>query len=62
MDEVLRLRINRAAELLATTDLKIERIARQCGFEHVESLSRIFRRQRGMPPGQYRLQLRGAAR
>lgn len=52
--EIQRVRVNRASELLTTTSLKVESIAHQCGFDHVESMSRIFRRTKGHPPGKYR--------
>jgi LacI family transcriptional regulator len=57
-DEILRIRVNRAAELLVTTHLTVEKIACQTGFVHVESMSRIFKRQQGLSPGQYRLKFK----
>ncbi len=53
-DEIMRVRINRAAELLTTTRLTVEQIAPLVGFVHVETLSRIFKRRQGISPGQYR--------
>jgi LacI family transcriptional regulator len=60
--EILRVRVQRAAELLVTTSLKVETIAHRCGFKHVETMSRIFRRIQGIPPGQFREKFAGAAR
>ncbi|MGW8258036.1 MAG: substrate-binding domain-containing protein [Thermoguttaceae bacterium] len=57
-DEIMRVRVNRAAELLTTTHLKIEAIAHMTGFTHVETMSRIFKRSRGLAPGQYRLKFK----
>jgi LacI family transcriptional regulator len=57
-EEIVRVRVNRAAELLMTTHLTVERIARLTGFTHVESMSRIFKRLRGLAPGQYRLKFK----
>lgn len=48
------LRIERAKQLLATTDLVIATVARRCGFGTVETLHRAFRRVTGVTPDQYR--------
>ncbi|MCX7030225.1 MAG: helix-turn-helix transcriptional regulator [Spirochaetes bacterium] len=45
-----RLRIERAAELLRTTDLKVYEIAEQLGFGSVESFSKTFKRKTGSSP------------
>ena len=40
--------------LLNETDLSIEQIALQCGFEHPEYLHVMFKREFKMTPGEYR--------
>ncbi len=55
--EIMRIRLQRVAELLAQTDFTQEKISRMAGFLHVESMIRSFTRTFGKPPGQYRGQL-----
>jgi AraC-like DNA-binding protein len=47
-------RIDRAANLLISTDESIDEIARRCGFATRYYLSRVFCRRIGRPPGRYR--------
>lgn len=51
---VRRLRLNRAAVHLAQTDLSIEEISRQAGYQNVQSFTRVFNETYGMPPARYR--------
>ncbi len=60
--EIRRVQIAHAQELLATTDLTTNRIAELCGFEHVEYFHVVFRRVAGMTPGVYREKSRKAFR
>lgn len=53
-EEILRVQMNRAKELLASTDLSLEAIAERTGFVHTEYLSVAFKRETGTPPSQYR--------
>jgi LacI family transcriptional regulator len=53
-DEILRVRLNRAKQLLAETDFSQALIAEKVGFEHVEYLSRIFKKRVGKTPSEYR--------
>jgi LacI family transcriptional regulator len=55
-EEIRHAQVNRARELLATTDLSAERIAELCGFEHPEYLHVVFKRVTGLTPGQFRKQ------
>ena len=55
-DEILRVRLNRAKQLLAETDLPLALIAEKVGLEHVEHFSRIFKNRAGMPPSSFRTQ------
>jgi LacI family transcriptional regulator len=45
--------------LLRESDLPLEKIAAQAGFEHTEYMSVVFRKHFGMPPGTYRKSLPG---
>lgn len=47
-------RIDRAANLLISTDESIDEIARRCGFANRYYLSRVFSRRVGRPPARYR--------
>ncbi|MBD2863857.1 helix-turn-helix transcriptional regulator [Paenibacillus oceani] len=47
-------RMNKAALLLETTELKILDIAQQVGYQSVNSFIRNFKRHTGFPPGEYR--------
>jgi AraC-like DNA-binding protein len=49
-----KLRLDHAAELLASSNLSISEIARQCGFEDSNYFTRAFRRKFGITPGQWR--------
>jgi LacI family transcriptional regulator len=53
-EEILRVQLNRARELLASTDLSLEAIAERTGFVHSEYLSVAFKREIGTPPSRYR--------
>lgn len=53
-EHLLSLRVNRARELLATTDLPALDVAADCGFESVEHFYRMFRRITGTTPRSYR--------
>jgi LacI family transcriptional regulator len=53
-EEIFRVRINLAKDLLAGTKLKISEIADRCGFANVEYLSGAFRRATMMSPSGYR--------
>jgi LacI family transcriptional regulator len=53
-DEILRVRLNRAKQLLAETDFPQALIAEKIGFEHVEYLSRIFKKRIGITPSEFR--------
>ena len=53
--EVLaRLRVDQAAELLARTDLSAAQVARACGFHEASYFSKVFARQLGVGPRDYR--------
>jgi LacI family transcriptional regulator len=56
--EIRRVRIERARQLLSTTDLPIKQIVSQTGFHSVQYLTRAFRSASGMTPAGYRKQAR----
>jgi len=54
-DEIIRLRMNRAKELLAGTNLPLKNIAECTGFIRAAYLATAFQKLAGMTPGKYRL-------
>ena len=48
-------RIGRARQLLESSTFPLERIVEQCGYEDVSSFRKLFARQVGMTPREYRL-------
>lgn len=53
-DEILRVRLNRARQLLAETDFPLTLIAEKVGLDYVEHLSRIFKSKMGVTPSEFR--------
>ncbi len=51
---LLNYRLRLARTRLASSDDNIKEIAEACGFENLESFYRAFRRNTGMPPGEFR--------
>jgi LacI family transcriptional regulator, galactose operon repressor len=51
---IRHVQIKRCKELLRSTSLPLERIARLTGFEHPEYMSVVFKRETGDTPGHYR--------
>ncbi|WP_165971946.1 AraC family transcriptional regulator [Paenibacillus piri] len=51
---VQRERVRHAAELLAYTDISILEAAEKTGFNSVHYFTRVFAKQTGLPPGEYR--------
>ncbi|MDX9882737.1 MAG: AraC family transcriptional regulator [Prolixibacteraceae bacterium] len=54
----LQLRINKAKNLLSTTNLMIKQIALQLGFDSNNYFSRLFKQKTGMTPAEYKLRNR----
>lgn len=54
--EILRVQMERAKELLATTDLRLEEIAAKVGYDHHEYFCVVFKRETGQTPGEFRRQ------
>ena len=53
-DELIGLRLERAADLLARTDWPLKRVAAASGFSYPEHLHAVFRQRKGTTPGEYR--------
>jgi len=53
-DEILRIRLLRAKELLTETDLPLAQIAKRAGFRYSEYLCTVFKQRVGQTPGRYR--------
>ena len=51
-------RITKARHLLESSALPVEEVAQQCGYDHANSFTRIFKRTYGMTPREYRKQVR----
>lgn len=54
LEEIQRVRIEHAKELLRSSDLKLETISERCGFGNAQRFSVLFRRHTGLPPGKFR--------
>jgi LacI family transcriptional regulator len=57
-DEILRVRLNHAKQLLAQTDFSLAMVARKLVLSTPEYLSVIFKKKTGLTPGQFRAQSR----
>ncbi|MVQ40182.1 response regulator [Paenibacillus anseongensis] len=51
---LIRLRVNRAKELLKVSTLKIYEVAEQVGYQDFRHFVKLFKEQEGMTPAQYR--------
>ncbi|MHA2854320.1 helix-turn-helix domain-containing protein [Paenibacillus lautus] len=61
VDFLVQLRMKRAEELLAQTDLSIQEIAEKIGYANSITFGRVFKRTSGVTPGDYRkLQMKPA--
>ncbi|WP_342587993.1 GlxA family transcriptional regulator [Pseudorhodoplanes sinuspersici] len=54
LEYVQALRIEEAKQILETTTIAVEDVAREVGYDDVASFRRLFRRLAGMSPGEYR--------
>jgi LacI family transcriptional regulator len=57
-DAILRVRIERAKLLLATSNLPVAMVAKKCGFGSQEYFARLFHRRAGMTPRSFRSERR----
>jgi LacI family transcriptional regulator len=58
-EEILQVRLARVKQLLGETDLPLYLIAERTGFEHVEYLSVVFKRETALTPSAFRDAARG---
>ena len=58
-EEIDRVQMARAQELLRSTDLSLVQIAQKVGFEHAEYLSVVFKKRVGQTPREFRRKHRG---
>ena len=54
-------RIAKAKELLGTTDLGVKDVSYACGYADSSYFARVFKRQTGQTPSDYRLTIQGPA-
>jgi LacI family transcriptional regulator len=59
-EELMRCRLERAKELLLSTDLKLEEIAGLCGYDTASNFTLFFAKKAGCAPSAYRRRLSGA--
>jgi LacI family transcriptional regulator len=53
-NEIVRVRLNRAAELLTETQLELKVVAQKAGFGSTSYMHDVFREKLGRTPGEYR--------
>lgn len=58
-EEIRRLRMSRARQLLAQTDAPIPQVAQACGFATGEHFATLFKREHAVTPLKYRSKVRG---
>lgn len=56
--EIRRVKVERARKLLANGNDSLEAVATACGFSYAEVMTRVFRRETGMTPSDYRRRFR----
>lgn len=62
LEYVTRTRINRSAELLRDTNMRVSDISRKVGYENPSHYCAVFRRQMGITPNQFRNKTAGSGR
>lgn len=51
-------RITKARHLLESSDISIDQVAEQCGYQRTNSFTRVFKRTYGISPRHYRQQVK----
>lgn len=54
IDYLIRVRLDRAVDLLTSTERKVEEIGRECGFSTANYFGKVFKKHIGMSPVQFR--------
>ena len=60
-DEIIRMRIQQVSRLLIETNMTISEIATSVGYPELKFLTRSFRKNKGMPPSEYRKRFRAGS-
>lgn len=55
--EIIRTQMERAKELLASTDLSLSQITQRIGFRHTQHFSTLFKEKTGETPGEFRAKM-----
>lgn len=55
-DYVTELRLDRAKQLINTTDLRMYEISERIGYNNVEHFTRMFKKKYGISPSDYKKQ------
>ncbi|QDT91986.1 XylR family transcriptional regulator [Gimesia algae] len=55
--EIIRTQMERAKELLASTDLSLAQITQRIGFRHTQHFSTLFKEKAGETPGEFRAKM-----
>jgi LacI family transcriptional regulator len=58
-EEIVHIRLRRAQDLIAQSDLSLADIAERTGFKHQEYLGAVFKTHLGKTPAQFRRQSKG---
>ncbi len=53
-EEIRRVQINRAKELLSSTNMPIKRVARESGYANVQYFTRVFHQSTGQTPAEFK--------
>jgi LacI family transcriptional regulator len=53
-EEIVRVQLRKAEELLRETDLPLKTVAEKTGFKHQEYMGAVFKTRLGVTPGQFR--------
>jgi AraC-like DNA-binding protein len=48
------MKMNHACRLMDTTELSLAEVASRCGYASIFSFSRAFKKEKGIPPSDYR--------
>jgi two-component system response regulator YesN len=59
IDYLINYRISKAKEWLVHSDMPIKEITERLRYTNTQNFSRVFKQITGVPPGKYRIQLRG---
>src|SRR5262249_8451250 len=61
-EEITRVQMERAKQLLTETDLTAADVAEKCGFSQPKYFNQVFHARMGLPPGAFRRSMRRSAR